>query len=90
MEYNRNSCACYNFVTAIFVASIPDLLKQFISYMLGERGAGIATGYGLDDRVVGVRVPVWARIFSSPRRPDRLWGPPSLLSNGYRVLLPRG
>jgi hypothetical protein len=40
---------------------------------------GIATGYGLDDREVGVRVPVE----SSPRRPDRLWGPPNLLSNGY-------
>jgi hypothetical protein len=35
---------------------------------------GIATGYGLDDRVVGVRVPVGSRIFSSPRRPDQLWG----------------
>jgi hypothetical protein len=30
------------------------------------------------------RVPVGSRIFSSPRRPERLWGPPSLLSNGYR------
>jgi hypothetical protein len=36
---------------------------------------GIATGYRLDDRGVGVRVPVGSRIFSSPRRPDRLWGP---------------
>jgi hypothetical protein len=45
---------------------------------------GTATGYGLDDRGIGVRVPVGSRIFSSPRRPDRLWGPPSLLSNGYR------
>jgi hypothetical protein len=45
---------------------------------------GIATGYGLDDRGVGVRVSVGSRIFSSPRRPDRLWGPPNLLSNGYR------
>jgi hypothetical protein len=34
---------------------------------------GIATGYGLDDREVGVRVPVRLRIFSSPRRRDRLW-----------------
>jgi hypothetical protein len=31
--------------------------------------AGIATGYGLDDRGVGVRVPVESRIFSFPRRP---------------------
>jgi hypothetical protein len=42
----------------------------------------IATGYGLDDKVVGVRVPVGARILISPCRPDRLWGPPSFLSNG--------
>jgi hypothetical protein len=52
--------------------------------------AGIETGYGLDDRGVGVRVPIGSRIFSSPRRPDRLWGPPNFLSNGYRVLFPRG
>jgi hypothetical protein len=29
---------------------------------------GIAASYGLDDRGVGVRVPVVPRIFSSPRR----------------------
>jgi hypothetical protein len=39
------------------------------------------TGYGLHDLGIGVRVQVGSRIFSSPRRPDRLWGPPSLLSN---------
>jgi hypothetical protein len=33
---------------------------------------GIAASYGLDDRGVGVRVPVRSRIFSSLKRPDRL------------------
>jgi hypothetical protein len=44
---------------------------------MGSRDSvvGIATDYGLDDRGVGVRVPVGSRIFSSPPRPDRLWGP---------------
>jgi hypothetical protein len=45
---------------------------------------GIETGYGLDGRGVGVRVPVGAKFFSSPQRSDRFWRPPSLLSNGYR------
>jgi hypothetical protein len=42
--------------------------------MLGSRDSivGIASGYGLDDRGVGVRVPVGSRIFSSPSRPHRL------------------
>jgi hypothetical protein len=33
---------------------------------------GIATSYGLDDRRVGVRVPVGSRIFSVPDRPAAL------------------
>jgi hypothetical protein len=50
----------------------------------------IATGYGLDDLEGGVRVPVGSRIFTSPCRPDRLWGPPNLLYNGYGELFPGG
>jgi hypothetical protein len=50
----------------------------------GDNVVGIATGYGLHGRGVGVRVPVGSRIITSPSRPDRLWGPPSLLFNGYR------
>jgi hypothetical protein len=61
-------------------------------HLIGEPGSavGIATGYGLDDQGVGVRVPVEARIFTSPCRSDRLWGPLSLLSNEYRGFTSRG
>jgi hypothetical protein len=55
-----------------------------------DSAVGTATGYGLKDRGVGVRVPVRARLFSSPLRPDRLWVPPSLVSNVYRELFPPG
>jgi len=43
-----------------------------------------ATGYGLDDRG-SIPGGGW-EFFSSPVRPDRLWGPPILISNGYRGL----
>jgi hypothetical protein len=41
---------------------------------------GIATDYGLDGPV---SIPGWGEIFRTC--PDRSWGPPSLLYNGYRV-----
>jgi hypothetical protein len=55
-----------------------------------DSAVGIATGYGLNDRGVGVRVPVGSRISSSPRLPDRIFGQSNLLSNGYRGLFPLG
>jgi hypothetical protein len=55
-----------------------------------DSAVGIATNYWLDGRWVGVRVPVGAKFFSPPRRPDRVWKPPNLLPNGYRGLFPRG
>jgi hypothetical protein len=62
----------------------------YIAYVDSRDSAvGIAIGYGMDDRGVGVRVPVRSRIFTSPRRPDRLSGSPNLLSSGYRGLFPR-
>jgi hypothetical protein len=46
----------------------------------------IVSGYGLDNRGIGVQSPAKAKgFFLEPLCPDRFWGPPSLLSNGYRV-----
>jgi hypothetical protein len=35
------------------------------TYFCGDRAFGITTGYGLDDRGIGVRVPVRPRILFS-------------------------
>jgi hypothetical protein len=49
---------------------------------------GIASDYWLTGRS---SIPGRGKRFlSTPQRPDRLWGPPSLLSKGYRQLLLRG
>jgi hypothetical protein len=48
-----------------------------------DSSVGTVTGYGLDGRS---SIPGVARFFSSPQRPNRLWGPHSLLSDGYRGL----
>jgi hypothetical protein len=44
------------------------------------RSVGIATGYGMDGPGIESQ---WGEIFLT--RPDRPWGPPSLMYNGHRV-----
>jgi hypothetical protein len=67
-----------------------NILFEFLTAMIKSRDSavGIATCNGLDDRGVGVQVPIGSRIFSSPSRPDRLWGPiqrvPGALSPGVK------
>jgi hypothetical protein len=47
-----------------------NILSDFIIFhSIRDSAVGIATGYGLDDRVVGVRVPVGSIIFSTASRP---------------------
>jgi hypothetical protein len=52
-----------------------------------EPGSSVSTvsGYELDDQAIEVRSPAEAKgFFLYSLYPDRLWGPPSLLPNGYR------
>jgi hypothetical protein len=61
--------------------------------LIKKPGYSSRYSYWLDERAIGVRIPVGTRFFSSPRRPDWLWGPPILLCNEYRffslgVMLP--
>jgi hypothetical protein len=66
----------------------PYLLHIPLTYV--HSAVGIATDYGLNDHGIGVRVSVGSRIFVSPCRPNRLWGPSNLLTNGYRRPFSRG
>jgi hypothetical protein len=65
-----------------------DSQKRAFTLMTWASTVDISTGYGLDDRAVGVRDSVGTRVFFSPRRSDRLWDSPNLLSTGYRGLFP--
>jgi hypothetical protein len=62
------------------------ICTEFNCFSIGSResAVAIATGCGL-----GIRVPVEARFLSSAYRPDRFWGPPSLISKQYWELFPR-
>jgi hypothetical protein len=55
------------------------LKSQHYFFSRPGSSVGIATGYGLD----GPGIESGAEIFRT--RPDRPWGPPSLLYIGYRV-----
>jgi hypothetical protein len=57
-------------------------MDKFLFAPRHDTSVCIVTGYGLDERGVGVLVAVESRLFSFPRRPDWLWGPPNLLFKG--------
>jgi hypothetical protein len=53
--------------------------------MFRDSSVSVATRYGMDGRISN---PDWWKIFRN--RPDRPWGPPTLLYNGFRVSFPLG
>jgi hypothetical protein len=64
------------------------MMQNTHTYMyIGSRDSsvGVATGW-----TAGLRIPAGVKISSAAQRPNLLWGPPSLLFNGYRRLFPRG
>jgi hypothetical protein len=67
-----------NYILSVFVFVCVYIRKLWSR----DSPVGIQTGYELDDRAARVRDPIGSIIFFSPHCPDRLWGPPSLLSNG--------
>jgi hypothetical protein len=73
---------------ALLCVAIALLTQVYNNGRSRDSAVGKATDYGLDDRGVGVPVPVGSRIFSSPQRPDRLWDPPIPLSNWYHGFFP--
>jgi hypothetical protein len=79
-------------------ATLPELslgtdVGFYTDISIAEPGSSVSivSGYGLDDRAIEVRCPTETKgFFLQPLCPDRLWGPPSLLYNGYRGSFPRG
>jgi hypothetical protein len=65
------------------------LVLLFYFFCVCRVAQSVVSGYGLDDRTIQVRSPAEAKgFFVQPLCPDRLWGPPSLLYNGYRGSYP--
>jgi hypothetical protein len=85
----------YYSIRFILFSSIFLLVHKFVVVTVLLLRAGVAqcsgstvSDYGLDDRG---SIPDTGRgFFFQPLLPDRLWGPPSLLPNGYWGFFPRG
>jgi hypothetical protein len=78
---HRNCLPGFEDLVFSFVASLKQILQNrhlhanvnfSLLHKSRDSAVGIATRYRLDDQGVGVRVPVGARIFTFPCRPDWL------------------
>jgi hypothetical protein len=86
--YRSLGCICFLGHVCFYVSRTELLRKLFEAEESRDSSVGIASGYGLDDVGVGVRVSVGS-IFVSFACAEQFCGPPSLLYCGYRRLFPR-
>jgi hypothetical protein len=66
------------------------LFSAALSFVLEPWWLSRCSDYGWTIGVLGFDSRRGLEFFSSPQSPERLWGPPSLLSTGYRGLFPCG
>jgi hypothetical protein len=86
-ESIRWTCHVHSYI----IFSIPQVfLPPSVQIKSRDSVVGTETGYGRDDRGVGVRVPIGSRIFSFPCRPDRLWVHPTSYLMGTGGSFPGG
>jgi hypothetical protein len=80
-------CPAYSTFPVWVLREVLHSLSTIILWIL-YWGSSVDTGivYGLNGRG---SIPQGARILSSPQRPKKLWGPPSLPINGHRRIFPR-
>lgn len=71
--------------SSIYTAERKEVALHNMSYLIIQSVRRRASGW-----TTPVRFPVWERFLCNPQRPDRLWIPNSLLSNGYRNSFPGG
>jgi hypothetical protein len=77
-------------LNAVLKITVCDYLYLiYLFFKSRDSSAGIALGYGLEEFYGSIPGGGW-EFLSSPPCPERFWGPPSLLSNGYQGLFPWG
>jgi hypothetical protein len=71
------------FLCQVYIIRVIPDCNPFSITVGRDSSVGIATRYGLEGQGIESR---WGEVFRT--RPDRPWGPPSLLYNGYWVSFP--
>jgi predicted nucleic acid-binding Zn ribbon protein len=94
-RYNpeENSNLLFFIVNIIIIIIIILLLLLLLLLLLGDPSSSVSivSGYGPHNRTIEVQSLAEGKgFFVQPLCPHRLWGPPSLLYNGYRGVLSPG